>query len=193
MKRPAVFLDRDGTINEQMGYINHCDRFMLLPRTAEAIKLLNQNHFPVIIVTNQSGVARGYYPIGLVHEIHALLKTQLARHQAAVDGIYFCPHYAQGKLAEYAIKCNCRKPGTGLIEQACRNFEIDLTRSYMVGDTCSDMELAHNAGLKGIMVLTGYGMGEIDFILPQKQNKPAFIAKDLYDAVQWILSDILKT
>jgi len=189
MKRPVVFLDRDGTINEQMGYINHRERFILLPRTAEAIKLLNQNHFPAIIITNQSGVARGYYPIDLVHEIHALLKTQLAQHQAHIDGIYFCPHYAQGKLAEYAVKCSCRKPATGLIEQACLNFEIDLARSYMVGDTCSDMELAHNAGLKGIMVRTGYGMGEIDFILPQKQNKPVFIAKDLYDAVQWILSD----
>ena len=189
MKRPVVFLDRDGTINEQMGYINHRERFILLPRTAEAIKLLNQNHFPAIIITNQSGVARGYYPIDLVHEIHALLKTQLAQHQAHIDGLFFCPHYAQGKLAEYAIKCNCRKPETGLIEQACLNFEIDLTRSYMVGDTYSDMELAHNAGLKGIMVRTGYGMGEIDFILPQKEQKPTFIAQDLYEAVQWILAD----
>ncbi|RPI74978.1 MAG: HAD family hydrolase [Desulfobacteraceae bacterium] len=192
MKRPAVFLDRDGTINEQMGYINHRDRFILLPRAAEAIKLLNQNHFPAIIVTNQSGVARGYYPIGLVYEVHALLKTQLARCQAGVDGIYFCPHYTQGKLAEYAVQCNCRKPAIGLIEQACQDFEIDLIHSYMIGDTCSDMELAHNAGLKGIMVRTGYGMGEIDHILPQKKQKPSFIAQDLYDAVQWLLADCIK-
>jgi D-glycero-D-manno-heptose 1,7-bisphosphate phosphatase len=134
-------------------------------------------------------VARGYYPIELVHEIHALLAAQLQEAKAKLDGIYFCPHYPQGKVPEYALKCKCRKPATGLIEQACREFEIDLARSYMVGDMYSDMELAHNAGLRGIMVKTGYGLGEIAYILPQKDRKPEFIAQNLYDAIQWILDN----
>ena len=159
MKKPAVFIDRDGTINEQMGYINHVSRFMLLPGTAEAIRLLNDHGYLVIIVSNQSGVARGYFPIDLVNEVHDHMKVQLEKDNARVDGIFFCPHYPKGKLPEYSGVCECRKPKTGLIKMACGDFDIDMADSYVIGDRCTDMELARNAGLKGILVKTGYGLG----------------------------------
>ncbi|MBW1805358.1 MAG: HAD family hydrolase [Deltaproteobacteria bacterium] len=187
MKRPAVFMDRDGTINEQMGYINHLSRFVILPGVAEAIRLLNENDFLAIIVSNQSGVARGYFPIELVHEIHATLNRVLKEKDAVIDGIYFCPHYPRGDLAEYCHECDCRKPKTGLIDQACESFDIDISSSYMVGDRYTDMELARRSNLKGVLVETGYGLGDMEYILPKKSVKPDHIAKDLLGAVQWIL------
>ncbi|MBW2609145.1 MAG: HAD family hydrolase [Deltaproteobacteria bacterium] len=187
MKRPAVFMDRDGTINEQMGYINHLSRFVILPGVPEAIRLLNENNFLAIIVSNQSGVARDYFPIELVDDVHASLKASLKEKRAMIDGIFFCPHYPRGVLPEYCYECDCRKPKTGLILQACEAFDIDMSNSYMVGDRYTDMELAHRSNLKGIMVKTGYGQGDIKYILPNKSLKPVNIAKDLLDAVRWIL------
>ena len=187
MKKPAVFIDRDGTINEQMGYINHISRFVLLPGVPEAVRLLNENGFLAIVVTNQSGVARGYHPLELVYEVNAFMERSLKGENCAVDGIFFCPHHPLGIVAEYARTCDCRKPKTGLIEQARRSFDIDMSRSFVVGDRYGDIELAHRAGIRGILVKTGYGMGEIDHVLPQKPEKPAHIARDLLHAVRWII------
>jgi D-glycero-D-manno-heptose 1,7-bisphosphate phosphatase len=188
MKKAAVFIDRDGTINEQMGYINHISRFKIIPGVPEAIRLLNDFGFLAIVVSNQSGVARGYYPFDLVVEIHALLKKRLQEEaDAVVDAVLFCPHYPQGVVPEFSMDCECRKPKTGLIDQACLAFDIDLSRSFMVGDMCSDMEFAHRAGIKGVMVKTGYGLGEIKYVLPRVEAKPIRIADDLHDAVQWII------
>ena len=187
MKKAAVFLDRDGTINEQMGYINHPSRFRIIPGAAEAIRLLNDLGYLAIIVSNQGGVARGYYPLSLVHNIHLLLKQELKeRAGAKVDAVFFCPHHPQGVVPEFSVDCPCRKPKTGLIDQACRTLDIDLPRSFMVGDMCSDMELANRAGIKGIMVKTGYGLGEIDHVLPGRLARPIHVANNLLDAVQWI-------
>lgn len=180
-------MDRDGTINEQMGYINHLSRFKVLPGVVQALQLLHKNHFLAIILSNQSGVARGYYPIDLVHEVHDHLKQYLMERDARIDGIFFCPHYPTGPVAEYAHTCDCRKPKTGLIEQALEAFEIDMSRSYMVGDRWTDLELAERADLKSVLVKTGYGLGDIQYILPNKSIKPDHIAEDLFDAVQWIV------
>jgi D-glycero-D-manno-heptose 1,7-bisphosphate phosphatase len=188
MKKAAVFVDRDGTINEQMGYINHISRFKILPGVPDAIRLLNDVGILSIVVTNQSGVARGYYPVDLVHELHALLQRELKEEaDATLDAILFCPHYSQGIVPEFTINCECRKPKIGLIDRACTLFDIDLSRSFMVGDMCSDMEFANRAGIKGILVRTGYGLGEIEYVLPRKREKPVRIAYDLLDAVQWII------
>ena len=187
MKRPAVFIDRDGTINEQMGYINHLSRFNILPGVPEAIRLLNENDFLAIIVTNQSGIARGYFSPELVEEIHTYMKNTLKKEGAEIDAIFFCPHYPGSKFKEYAIECDCRKPNTGMIRQAMETFDIDLTQSYMIGDHFTDLEFASNADIKSIMVKTGYGLGEVDYILPGFPYKPVFIANDLLDAVKWIL------
>ena len=187
MKRPAVFIDRDGTINEQMGYINHINRFILLPGTVEGIRLLNSQLYLTIIVSNQSGVARGYFPIELVDQIHAHMRSLFEKEGAHFDGIFFCPHYPKGIVPEYSIVCDCRKPGTGLIQKACKNFDIDLENSYLIGDRCMDMELAHRSNLKGILVTTGYGLGDIEYVLPSSPFKPLHIAEDLLHAVRWII------
>jgi D-glycero-D-manno-heptose 1,7-bisphosphate phosphatase len=189
MKKPALFMDRDGTINEQMGYINHMSRFLILPRVAEAVRLLNENHILAIVVSNQSGVAKGYHPIDLVHQLHTHLQTTLRKEGALIDGIYFCPHHPRGTIPEYANACHCRKPETGLIEQARESFDIDLTNSYVVGDRHTDMEMAHRAGMRGILVKTGYGLGEIDYVLPHQSTQPVHIAEDLLEAVQWVLGN----
>lgn len=189
MKMPAVFIDRDGTINEQMGYINHVSRFVLLAGAAEAIRLLNMHQYLTIIVSNQSGVARGYFPIELVDEVHAHMRALLEKENAGVDGIYFCPHHPRGIVPEYSIRCNCRKPGTGLIEMACDTFAIDMTNSYVIGDRCTDIELAHRSNLKGILVTTGYGLGEVDHVLPHSPFKPVSVARDLLHAVRLIIEN----
>jgi len=189
VKRPAVFIDRDGTVNEQMGYINHISRFVMLPGAAEAIRLLNMHQYLAIIVSNQSGVARGYYPIGLVDEVHAHMRALMEKEGAFVDGIFFCPHYEKGSVPEYSIECDCRKPRTGLIEKAGKAFEIDMDNSYVIGDRYSDIELALRSDMKGILVTTGYGQGDIDYVFPRLSFKPAHIARDLLHAVRWIIEE----
>jgi D-glycero-D-manno-heptose 1,7-bisphosphate phosphatase len=189
VRKPAVFIDRDGTINEQMGYINHISRFVLLPGTAEALKILNRHGFLVIVISNQSGVARGYFPIDFVEKIHSYMKDLLQKKGAVIDEIYFCPHYEEGVVPEFSIACACRKPRTGLIEMARENFDIDMANSYVVGDSFSDIDMAHRSNLKGVLVTTGYGLGEIDYVLPGSQTKPVHIAKDLLHAVNWIIRD----
>ena len=183
----AVFLDRDGTINEEMGYINHLSRFKILPGVTEAIKLLNEKGYLAIVVSNQSGVGRGYFPVEVVHQVHNHLEEILKDEGAKLDGIYFCPHYPRGAVPEYSKECECRKPKTGLIEQACKDHDINLSGSFVIGDRITDIELAHRAGLKSIMVKTGYGRGDLEYVLPQRLMKPDHIAEDLLDAVTWII------
>jgi D-glycero-D-manno-heptose 1,7-bisphosphate phosphatase len=188
--KPAVFIDRDGTINEQMGYVNHPSRFILLPGVPEAFRILNQAGFLAIILSNQSGVARGYFPIELIYDIHSMMTQSISKQGGRIDGIYFCPHYPKGSVQEYTVECDCRKPRTGLVKQACENFEIDLSRSYMIGDHYTDMELAERSNIKGILVRTGYGAGVIEYNLPGMATKPCYIADDLLDAVKWIVEAI---
>jgi D-glycero-D-manno-heptose 1,7-bisphosphate phosphatase len=182
MSHPAVFLDRDGTINEEMGYINHVSRFRLLPQAAPAIRRLNEAGFKVVLVTNQSGAARGYFPASLVDEVHARLKTLLAAEGAHLDGIYACLHAPEEN-------CACRKPRPTLIQQAVRDLDLDPARSYAVGDRYRDVETAANAGVKGVLVLTGYGRGELDYLRPEPRMQPVHVASDLGEAVEWILRD----
>jgi D-glycero-D-manno-heptose 1,7-bisphosphate phosphatase len=184
--KPAVFLDRDGTINEQMGYINHPSRFVILPGVPEAVGLLNGNNYLVIVISNQSGVARGYFPIALVQEVHDLLNADLKEKGCIIDGIFFCPHHPQGIVPGYRRDCDCRKPKTGLIEQAQKAFDIDMSKSFLVGDRYLDIELANRINVQGILVKTGYGRGEIEHILPGKRQ-PAYIADDLPHAAKWIV------
>ncbi len=178
----AVFLDRDGTINEEMGYINHISRFVLLPGVAAAIRRLNQAGLKVVVITNQSGAARGYFPPALVDEVHHRLKKMLAREGAQVDGIYTCLH-GPGE------GCSCRKPQPTLILQAADDLHLDLERSYLVGDRYNDIETAANAGVKGILVLTGYGRGEFEHVGAGAEVRPVYVAPDLLEAADWILAD----
>jgi D-glycero-D-manno-heptose 1,7-bisphosphate phosphatase len=188
-KRGAVFLDRDGTINEQMGYINHLTRFQLLPGVGQAIKRLNQAQWPVVVVSNQSGVARGYFPPDLVGKVHHLMAEMLERDGARLDGVYYCPHHPRAELDDFRQECNCRKPRTGLFEQAASDLGLDLSKSYVIGDRTSDLKAGRNIGAKNILVLTGYGRGELEYVLPNKDVTPDFVAETLNHAVDYILAD----
>jgi D-glycero-D-manno-heptose 1,7-bisphosphate phosphatase len=188
--RAAVFLDRDGTINEQMGYINHIDRFQMLPDAAAAIRKLNEATVPVVVVTNQSGLARGYFPAELLDDVHQKMNAALLREGAHVDGIYICPHHPEAKEERYRQDCSCRKPKTGLFDQAARELDLDLQKSYVVGDRWSDLKAAVACRATPVLVLTGYGKGDYAYIGPQQKVQPAFVAENLSEAVAWILADM---
>jgi D-glycero-D-manno-heptose 1,7-bisphosphate phosphatase len=185
--RPAVFLDRDGTINEQMGYINHISRFQLLPGVGEAIRILNEHYMPVVVVTNQSGLARGYFPESLLDEVHQEMCYMLAKEGAHIDGLYVCPHHPEAKEERFRVDCKCRKPKTGLLEQAAVDLHLDLRRSFVVGDRWSDLRCGAAVGATTILVLTGYGRGDASYIGPGQDVQPDYIAEDLGAAVRWIL------
>jgi D-glycero-D-manno-heptose 1,7-bisphosphate phosphatase len=167
-----------------MGYINHLSRFRVLPQAVPAIRLLNEAGFKVVIVTNQSGAARGYFPPALVDKVHETLQTLLAEGGAHVDGIYACLHHPNEG-------CACRKPRPTLIQQAAKDLDLDLGRSYAVGDRYNDLQTAVNAGVKGILVLTGYGQGEYEYLGAAQKVQPVHVAPDLGEAVTWILQDFL--
>lgn len=187
MGQRAVLLDRDGTLNEEVGYVNHLERFLLLPQVGQAIRLLNKHGFKAVVITNQSGVARGYFPESLIHQVHQKMQDLLKKEGARVDGIYYCPHHPDIGIPPYRQKCRCRKPATGLVEDAVEELNIDCLRSYVIGDRGVDIEFAARIGAKGILVLTGYGKGEWEYFGNQWKVKPDHVATDLYEAVQWIL------
>lgn len=188
----GVFLDRDGTINEEMGYINHISRFQLIPSALEAISLLNKAGLKVVVISNQSGPARGYFPEALIGQVNDKMVRILTEHGAHLDGIYYCPHHKDAIVPEYKVICDCRKPKTGLLSKAARELDIDVSRSYIVGDRFVDVELAQNAGAKGILVLSGYGRGELEY-KSSPQVKPDYIADDLLGAAKWIIKDLATT
>lgn len=183
----AVFLDRDGTINEEMGYINHIDRFVLIPGAAGAIRSINESELKAVVVTNQSGAARGYFPKELIDQVHQKMSDLLEKEGAFLDGIYTCTHAPPSKGKSGG--CSCRKPKIGLMKQAAQDLNLDLEKSYVVGDRFKDVEMARNAGAKAILVLTGYGKGELEFLGPGSKVRADFVAENLAEAVEWILSD----
>ena len=183
----AVFLDRDGTISEEVGYVNHLDRFKVYPWTGEAIRRLNRAGLQAIVITNQSGVARGYFPESLVHEIHQSLCAELANEGAVLDGIYYCPHHPEGRVDSYRIRCDCRKPGTGMIERAARERSVDLRSSFVVGDRYQDLQIGFKVNARTVLVLSGYGKGELLYQRNTWAQQPDYIAPTLLEAVDWIL------
>jgi len=187
MSRRAVFMDRDGTVSAEVGYMNHIDRYRLLPRSAEAIRKINQAGLLAFVVTNQSGVARGLFDEPLILEVHATLKRLLAEQGAHLDGVYYCAHHPREGEPPWRMDCDCRKPRPGMLIRAAAEHDVDLGRSYMIGDTVLDIEAARNAGATGVLVLTGYGKGDLKFRMRQRGLEPAFIADDLLGAVDWIL------
>jgi len=187
MTKPAVFIDRDGTISEEVGYVNHPSRFRLFPYSSEAIKKLNEGNWLAILVTNQAGVARGYFSEEIITEVHNRLNKDLALENAHLDAIYYCAHHPSVGEAPYRIDCDCRKPKAGLITRAAADFEIDLGNSWMVGDRYSDIELAHNAGLQSAFVLSGYGRGEWEYQRSSWQLQPDLVSEDLLQAVNSIV------
>jgi D-glycero-D-manno-heptose 1,7-bisphosphate phosphatase len=186
--RPAIFLDRDGTLNHEVGYVNHLSRFRLYAYAVDAVRLINRSSYLAVLVTNQAGVARGYFPESLVKEVHQSLVRSLEAGGAHLDGLYYCPHHPSAGQPPYRCDCDCRKPRTGLLKQAAADLGIDLGRSWMVGDRPGDIELAHRAGLRGVMVRSGYGRGELEHHAAGSKHEPAFVAEHVLEAVQRILS-----
>ena len=180
--RIAVFMDRDGTITEEMGYLKNPDKLKLIPRSAEAVRLLNKRKILAIVISNQSGVARGYFEEKTVSDTHRRLEKLLKEEDAHLDGIYYCPHHTEFGPPKYRKNCNCRKPKPGMLLTAAKRFSLDLKKCYIIGDKRDDIKLAHSVGARGILVLTGYGEKS------KKKLKPDHITQNLYQAVEWILT-----
>lgn len=187
MKRRAVFIDRDGTISEEVGYVNHPTRYRVFPYSAAAIRLLNEAGWLAILVTNQAGVARGYFAEEVIGEVHNILRQALERGGAHLDAIYYCPHHPSVGDAPYRLDCDCRKPRPGLITRAAAEFDIDLAQSWMIGDRYGDTELARNANLQAALVLSGYGRGEWEYQRSTWKHEPDLVAENLLGAVQEII------
>lgn len=189
MKRRAVFIDRDGTISEEVGYVNHPSRFRVFPYSAEAIRTLNENGWLAILITNQAGVARGYFSEDMITKVHDQLKHDLEKHSAQLDAIYYCAHHPSVGEPPYRFDCDCRKPKPGLIQQAAADFDIDLAESWMAGDRYSDVELARNAELRSVFLLSGYGRGEWEFQSQTWKHKPDLVCENLLEAVKSIVDN----
>lgn len=185
----GVFLDRDGTVTEEVGYVNHPSRLNLLPGAAEGIAALNREGVPVMLATNQAGVARGYFTEELVKEVLERLRSLLAAQGARLDATYYCPHHPSVGPPTYRQACDCRKPKPGMLESGAREFGLDLHRCYVVGDKVSDVYFAHSVGARGVLVLTGYGLGEYTYQRQDWKEQPDFIAEDLVQASAWILAE----
>ncbi len=180
----AVFLDRDGTINEEVGYLDRIEKLRILPGAAEAIGMFNRAGLKVVVVTNQSGIARGFFDEAFVEETHRHLLDLLRKQGARIDAFYFCPHHPTEGLGAYRLDCACRKPRPGLLLRAAAEMGIALEDSFMVGDMPKDVEAGIRAGARGILVRTGYGR---DMPAPPEA---AYIAEDLIDAARWILDEV---
>jgi len=181
----AVFLDRDGTVIEEVGYLNRLDRVAFFPWSVDAIRVLNEAGLLVVVVTNQAGVARGYFDEGLVRDTHALIDRRLAAGRARVDAYYYCPHHPQGIVESLRQACECRKPKPGMIHQAAQDFDIDIPGSFVVGDRWLDVEMGRAAGTQAVLVRTGYGQNEER--RPDDQVTADYVADNLMDAASWIL------
>ncbi|MEW5822297.1 MAG: HAD family hydrolase [Cyanobacteriota bacterium] len=190
----AVFFDRDGTLNVEAGYIKVLENLVLAADASEAVRTLNQNNILAILVTNQTGPARNYYTESHVLALNKRLCDLLEEENAYLDKVYYCPHLASGIVTEYSFDCNCRKPRPGMILKALEDFpDIEIDKSYVIGDKATDIELAYNVNCKGILLTTGYGQQVIDGTYQELNCKPHYITNNVYDAVQWILKDINKT
>ena len=185
MSRPAVFLDRDGTLIEERGYVDRVELLTLFPWTGDALRLLNRAGYVTVVVTNQSALARGMIEESVLAGIHRELDARLAPSKASIQRYYFCPHLADAQVARYRQACRCRKPGPGMIEQACRELDLDVRRSVMVGDRWLDVACGHAAGARTVLVKTGHGAYEAD-ARPPSLHADA-ILNNLMEAVGWIL------
>jgi D-glycero-D-manno-heptose 1,7-bisphosphate phosphatase len=186
--KPAVLLDRDGTLAHEVGYINHLSRFQLYPFAVEAVRLANRAGFLAVVVTNQAGVARGYFPETMIEVVHGHMRAVMESGGARLDGIYYCPHHPSVGEPPYRQDCDCRKPRPGLALRAAAELGIDLSRSWVVGDRPGDLELAGRVGARGALVKTGYGLGELTFNRATFPREPDLIAEHALEAVIGIVA-----
>jgi D-glycero-D-manno-heptose 1,7-bisphosphate phosphatase len=183
--RRGVFLDRDGTLIEEAGYLDRLERLRFYPYSIDAVRLLNQAGFSVVVATNQSGVARGLVEESFIAEAHQYITERLAAGGARVDAFYYCPHHPDGIRPDYAQPCDCRKPRTGMLRRAADDLQIDLQRSFVIGDRWGDMEAGAAVGARGVLVRTGYG--RTSEAGGSGKVEPDALADNLMEAVSWIL------
>jgi rfaE bifunctional protein nucleotidyltransferase chain/domain len=183
--RPAVFFDRDGTLIEEVSYLDAIERIRLFPYSVEAIRLLRRAGYAIVVVTNQAGVARGFFDEAFVESTHRHIGERFAQAGAPIDAFYYCPHYASGSRPEYAVDCACRKPAPGMVERAVEELGIDPRRSFVVGDRWLDVKLAQNVGAQGILVRTGYGTHSANY--PEDDVRPAAVVDHVFAAASWIV------
>lgn len=189
--QPAVFLDRDGTIIEEVGYLNRLDRVRLFPWTVDAVRVLNLAGLLVVVVTNQAGVAQGYFDEAFVRETHRYIDERIRAGGARIDGYYYCPHHPKAGLEAYRRACECRKPSPGMIRQAASELGIDVSRSYVVGDRWSDVDLGAAAGARSVLLRSGYGNAED--ARPVAAPEPDHVSDNLASAAGWIIRDLRLT
>ena len=187
-KQPAAFLDRDGTLNVDVGYPDSLEKIVLIPGAVEAVRLLNRAGYAVVVVSNQSGVARGYFDEARVQAINRGVAEMFAQAGARIDGFYYCPHLPEAAVARYRRACGCRKPAPGMLQKAVREMHLDLARSLIIGDKYSDIAAGKALGLQAVLVRTGEGARqharyEADDAIPQ----PDHISDDVLAAVRWLL------
>jgi D-glycero-D-manno-heptose 1,7-bisphosphate phosphatase len=185
--RPAVFIDRDGTLTEEVGYVNHPRRIRLLPRSAEAIRRLNAAGVAAVVATNQAGLARGYFSAEVLKAANDEMLRQLKEEGARLDGVYVCTHHPTEGAEPYRTDCDCRKPKPGMLHRAARELGLDLAASAMIGDKASDLDCGRVVGAQTILVLTGYGLGDWEYRRHSFRVPPDHVAMDLLDAVEWVL------
>ncbi|MFA5113820.1 MAG: D-glycero-beta-D-manno-heptose 1,7-bisphosphate 7-phosphatase [Candidatus Margulisiibacteriota bacterium] len=181
----AVFVDRDGTIIEDSGYISTPKEVHFLPGSIEALRQLNQAGFKVIVITNQSGVARGFFSEDMVQTIDKFIHKQVLSGGGHIDAFYYCPHHPEHGVYPYRQECACRKPSPGMIKQAAQDHHLDLGRSFMVGDHSCDVRAGKTAGVRTVFVLTGHGSRE----KAKLADKPDHTAPSLAEAVAWIIKE----
>jgi D-glycero-D-manno-heptose 1,7-bisphosphate phosphatase len=183
--RPAVFLDRDGTLIEERGYLDRLDLLEFYSFTTDAVRLLNRAGYTAVVVTNQGGIGRGIIDEKFLRQVHETIDARLAAGHARIDRYYFCPHHPDAVIPALRMKCSCRKPASGMIEQACRELSLDAQRSFTIGDRRLDVAAGSHAGTRTILVRTGHGAHEE--AMPPGNAHPDAILNNLMEAVGWIL------
>ncbi len=182
---PTVFLDRDGTLIEEVGYLSHLDRIVLYPWSIESVKLLNRAGFKVVVVTNQAGVARGLFDEDFIDEAHRFLDQEFGDGGATIDKFYYCPHHPEASVEAYRCECDCRKPKAGMLWKAAQELQLELSHSFVIGDRLSDLRLGPAVGAKSVLVRTGYGETTARELTDDVEV--AYTAPELMTAVAWIL------
>jgi D-glycero-D-manno-heptose 1,7-bisphosphate phosphatase len=186
--QPAVFFDRDGTLNEEVEFISAPEQMRLIPGAALAVRAVNESGFLALVISNQSGIARGLFTEADLIPIHAKFRKDLGASGARIDRIYYCPHHPTAGIPPYRVDCDCRKPRPGMLHRAQEEMGVDLSRSYVVGDRIVDVLAGRNAGARGILVLTGYGTSSVEECREQG-IVPDYIAPSVGEAVNFILNE----
>lgn len=188
MTKRAIFLDRDGTLNREAGFITDPAQFSLYGFAAEAVRMINENEWLAIVVTNQSGIARGLFDESFLAHIHEAMNSSLHANGASLDAIYYCPHHPEVGEPPFRLVCDCRKPKPGMLLRAASDFGLELRDCFVIGDRYGDIAMAHAVGARGILLMSGHGSFEYEAERGGWMREPDHIAENLIEAVRWVFA-----